>query len=74
MQYNPNKWQVKIKRNKDYMYITQRSFSTESSAQLLTEIHELKKKQTLNYSKNKKNSFQDQFLLLGFKYTILSPT
>ena len=46
MQYSPNKWQVKIKRNKDYMYITQHSFSTESSAQLLTEIHELKKKDT----------------------------
>ena len=44
MQYSPNNWQVKIKRNKDCMYITQHSFSTESSAQLLTEIHELKKK------------------------------
>lgn len=73
MQYSPNKWQVKIKRNKDYMYITQHSFSTESSAQLLTEIHELKKKLSTTVKK-KKNSFQDQFLLLGFKYTILSLT
>ena len=43
MQYNPNKWQVKIKRN-DFMYTTQHSFPTESSSQLLTEIHDLKKK------------------------------
>ena len=52
MQYNPNKWQVKIKRN-DFMYTTQHSFPTESSSQLLTEIHDLKKKKSLNYSKKK---------------------
>ena len=43
MQYNPNKWQVKIKRNNDFMYTTQHSFPTESSSQLI-EIHDLKKK------------------------------
>lgn len=38
------------------MYTTQHSFPTESSSQLLTEIHDLKKKR-LNYSKKTNKQF-----------------
>ena len=65
MQYSPNKWLVKIKRNKDYMYITQHSFSTESSTQLLTEIHELKKKLSTTVKKKKKILFKINFSSLA---------